>query len=174
MDSLTFSSIQSVGEGLEYVSRQPTLLRRKYFDVLPMIRVGEDEYALGTEELVKRALPDAVRDALASGSFQWEFLRPFVTDHYGDTEIQWALAHDWQAAWRMVSYKDEFIAACVQVDGRGTYLSTWDGEEYTLEDLGMSRMELSQDILDALGLRREDMDTTIYAYIVHEEQEGAQ
>jgi len=100
---------------------------------LEVYSLGDKEYAIGTDEEADKACAENIKDSL------WAFNASFIADHTkaGYTpELEKSISkiqeqcEDAQAAIQcMIENLDEFIEDAISADGRGHFLSGYDGEE---------------------------------------------
>lgn len=109
---------------------------------LPVVIVNGEEYAVAEdEEQADKAAKDAAMDTL--WAFNVQFLSSFLPCHLNDRQrqaiqnMQNTLCEDAGpiVALLLGDKLDEMLKRAVSLDGRGHFLSPYDGQEYNGEDI---------------------------------------
>ncbi len=102
---------------------------------LELYEVGNKEWAIGTEEEVNKAAAEYIKETA------WAFNKDFIIQHSkildfdeGSERILDAVQAECEsgncAILKLIDNIDEFVEDAIQSDGRGHFLSGYDGEEH--------------------------------------------
>lgn len=116
------------------------VVRDSHWD-LPILVIDGDEWAVAeSEEEANKAVREYIEDSL------WTFRPEFLADHsdvplevfeflsrkdYSDNDAYLAMIHD----------IDEFVEDAIDADGRGHFLSPWDGKECEIGNYLLYRLD---------------------------------
>jgi len=129
---------------------------------LTILDVDGDEYAVATnEDKADEAAAAYIKDSL------WAFTAEFIIDHsklpYDAIEMIRSFqqdkcedANDTIAA--LIENMDEFVSDAISTDGRGHFLSPYDGKETSLKNIDQ---EYWSQVLGALDLGSKDLDSVL-------------
>jgi len=106
---------------------------------LTVLAYNGEEYAIGTEEEADAAVKEYIRNSI------WAFNTAFILEHCGlPFELEEAIKTFQETKYEMANDAllaliekcgdfNEFVKKAVEADGRGHFLSTYDGEEYEIK-----------------------------------------
>jgi hypothetical protein len=143
------------------------LMEYHHYGVLPMVKVDNgDEWALATDALADRAAYIAIKDSIWAFKFEW--LQNYVSlseDRILALQAESENGND--ALWAAIRNKRQFVEDAINSDGRGNFLSSYDGREHTLNEFYLRVVDLPHEVLQALRINENYADD-IYVYIVNQ------
>ena len=111
---------------------------------LEVYSLGDREYAIGTDKEANKACAEYIKDSL------WAFNASFVAEHTKTgytpeleksiSKIQEQCESAQDAIECMIEDLEEFIKDAISIDGRGHFLSGYDGDEHEEEDYYIYRI----------------------------------
>lgn len=133
---------------------------------LPVINIGgSQDMAIGTDVLADRAVYMEIMESLWAFNTEWlaqhsrrsyEFIHALQARHEAGND----------AIRATIRNKKKFVEDAVAADGRGHFLSSWDGSEHTLDDYFVRVEDLPAEVLRALRINRGYSAGDIYVYLV--------
>jgi len=137
---------------------------------MPMVHwgSGDMEVAFATDEMADKAVYMDIMDSLFA--FNTDFLMRFIKRGISEEAVlsMQQQSESGNAALRSwLKNKKEFVEEAVASDGRGHFLSPYDGSERTLEEYHLRVVDLPSEVLKALKITRSYTDS-IYVYTVND------
>lgn len=134
---------------------------------LPTFKYDGAEYAIGTDRMATIAAKTDIRESV------WAFNANFLVTYMpqGITEatiktIQEGYESSNDAIWNLIRNKTRFIQDAILSDGRGHFISHYDGEENELNDIGLTIEDLPPELLRKLKVTKAYQDT-LYVYRIN-------
>jgi len=144
--------------------------KKGYTSRTAYIKIDGTEYMIATDEGA---------DAYARGYIEetlWSFNADFIIEHSevldydeGSIEILKAIQSRGEggnaAVVRLISDMNEFVGDAIGADGRGHYMSSYDGDEHTLDEFDLINENLPEEVFEELDIDPSSTET-LYLYRV--------
>lgn len=166
---------QAVAEGLtmDMEGRDPrapqeiTLIPGRTHYGLPMVMFDSWEMALATDRMADKAVYASIMDSL--WAFRTEFLLSYMPRGV-NMEMLKAIKDQYEAGNEVIKSwlrnKQQFVRDAVASDGRGHFMSTYDGAEHELQAYYLRVQDLPKEVLRALRITRGATED-VYVYEIN-------